>query len=74
MLQGALLEVQSHDDALYWFVCFLCPSLVALLMGVMIYVWSERALGVAVAVSVALVYGLVQAARVVMALAKATRS
>jgi hypothetical protein len=70
-LQKAITEVQSHDDALFWFVCFLCPSLVSANMGTMIFVWSEHALGVAIAVTIALVYGIVQAGRVVSGLAKA---
>ena len=70
-LKNALSEVQSHDDALFWFVCFLCPAIVSMIMGVMIFVWTEHALAVAVAVSVALVYGVLQAGRVVAVLAKA---
>ena len=70
-LKKAIDEVQSHDDALFWFVCFVCPSLMTMIMGIMIFVWTDHALGVAIALSVALFYSVVQASRVVMNLAAA---
>ena len=70
-LKKAIDEVQSHDDALYWFVCFLCPSLISMIMGMMIFVWTDHSLGVAIALSVALFYSVVQTSRVVMNLAAA---
>lgn len=73
-LQAAIDEIQSHDDALYWFVCFICPSLITMVMAMMIFVWTDHALGVAISLSVALFYCVVQVSRVVMHLAVAATS
>ena len=71
LMKQAIKEMSSYDDSLFWVINFLTPSVLSMLTGITLLVWTEHGLNVAIVITVGLAYCVVQVLRVIDKLAAA---
>lgn len=69
--QKAIGEVTLYKDSLFWIMCFLCPAVISMSVGITVLVWSDHSAVVATVTTLGLFYCIFQVSRVIIGLSNA---